>query len=156
MLQSKASQDQIPASTANVSNTDKVHVDEYKMSIYDSLVVPVGSSPKFPMRRTDKELYGEFYLSREAPNLIGFSSANTRQHGCLTLDPSVRLHSCEKGNYCETVRNSPVVWIQPIVARLPDGHSMAELGVGGGGDDFQRDVELDYLSPADIESLLEL
>lgn len=126
------------------------------MSIYNSLVIPIERPNKAPTKTLTKEIYEELYLSAEAPNLTGFSCGNTRQHGCLTLDHTVRLHSCEKGNYCETVRNSSVVWIRPIVARLPDGQSMEELGVGGGGDDFQRDAELDYLQPAEIESLLEM
>jgi hypothetical protein len=80
---------------------------------------------------------------------------NTYHPGCLTRDETVRLHSCEKGNYCSTVKNSPVVWIQPIITRLPSGQDVAEVGVGGGGDDLEREPELDYLSPDDVESLLE-
>ncbi|KAK4219877.1 beta-lactamase-like protein [Rhypophila decipiens] len=134
----------------------KVHVDKYKMSIYNSLLTPVKAPPKQPTRNPAKEVDREFHLSPEAPPLVGFPFANSRHDGCLTLDHHVRLHSCEKGNYCETVKNSQVVWIQPIVARLPDGQAMAEMGVGGGADDFQRDAELDYLSPEDIQSLLEI
>jgi hypothetical protein len=53
------------------------------------------------------------------------------------------------------VKNSSVVWIQPIITRLPDGQDIAEVGVGGGGDDLEREAELDYLSPDDVASLLE-
>ncbi|KAL2112149.1 hypothetical protein VUR80DRAFT_8405 [Thermomyces stellatus] len=45
---------------------------------------------------------------------------------------SVRLYSCEKGNYCDVVKDSPAVWMQPVVARLPDGGEVSEVGVGGG------------------------
>lgn len=95
------------------------------------------------------------YLSPEAPGLVGFMCGNTYHPGCLTRDETVRLHSCEKGNYCATVKNSPVVWIRPIITRLPDGRPVAEAGVGGGGEDLEREAELDYLSPDDVESLLE-
>jgi hypothetical protein len=72
----------------------------------------------------------------------------------LTLDGTVRLHSCEKGNYCDTVQNSRVVWIRPIITRI-NGQHVAEIGVGGGGEDLEREAELDYLSPSDVAALLE-
>jgi hypothetical protein len=72
------------------------------------------------------------------------------------MDESVRLHSCEKGNYCSTVQKGPVVRILPIIAHLPDGQDLAEIGVGGGGDDLERDAELDFLSLGDIDTLLEV
>ena len=81
---------------------------------------------------------------------------NTFHAGCLTPDENVRLHSCEKGNYCQTVLGSPVVRIQPVVTRLPNGQEIAEIGVGGGGDDLNRDAELDYLLPGEIQALLEV
>ncbi len=91
----------------------------------------------------------------EAPALVGFMCGNTYHTGCLTGDETVRIHSCEKGNYCDTVKNSRVVWIRPIITRLPDGQAVAEAGVGGGGDDLEREAELDYLSPDDVVSLVE-
>ncbi|KAK3316218.1 beta-lactamase-like protein [Apodospora peruviana] len=124
----------------------KIHVDQYKMLIYDSLVAKDPGN-KFGAR---------FHLSPEAAGLMGFMCGNTYHSGCLTLDESVRLHSCEKGNYCQTVQKSPVVWIQPVITRLPDGQSIAELGVGGGGDDLEGDAELYYLLPTEIDSLLEI
>jgi len=98
----------------------------------------------------------QFYLSPEAAGLMGFMCGNTFHPGCLTLDENVRLHSCEKGNYCQKVLGSPVVRIQPVVTRLPDGQEIAEAGVGGGGDDLNRDAELDYLLPSDIQLLIEV
>ncbi|TEA14653.1 Protein artemis [Colletotrichum sidae] len=44
--------------------------------------------------------------------------------------------------------------LTPVVAHLTSGSEMAEIGVGGGGDDLERDAELEPLSPADIESVL--
>ncbi|KAK0629044.1 beta-lactamase-like protein [Bombardia bombarda] len=124
----------------------QIHVDEYKMRIYSSLVVKV----------PDSRLGGQFYLSPEAAGLVGFMCGNTHHPGCLTVDESARLHSCEKGNYCSKIQNSSVVWIQPVIAHLPDGQNMAEVGVGGGGDDLECDVELDYFLPTEIDSLLEV
>ncbi|KAK0742393.1 beta-lactamase-like protein [Apiosordaria backusii] len=126
----------------------KIHVDEYKMSMYRSLVA----------KDADNRFGAQFHLAPEAAALVGFMCGNTFHSGCLTLDQNVRLHSCEKGNYCPTVQNSlaSVVWIQPIVTRLPNGQDIAELGVGGGGEDLEREAELDYLLPEDIESLLEM
>jgi hypothetical protein len=104
---------------------------------------------------SDNKFAPSSYLTSEAPALVGFMCGNTHHPGCLTRDETVRLHSCEKGNYCATVKNSSVVWIQPIITRLPDGQYIAEVGVGGGGDDLEREAELDYLSPDDVASLLE-
>lgn len=98
----------------------------------------------------------QFHLSHEAPGLMGFMCGNTYHAGCLTLEENVRLHSCERGNYCQTVLRSRVVRIQPVITRLPDGQEVAELGVGGGGDDLNRDAELDYILPTEIGSLLEM
>ncbi|KAK4179431.1 beta-lactamase-like protein [Triangularia setosa] len=126
----------------------KIHVDDYKMSIYRALVA----------KDADSKFGAQFHLAPEAPALVGFMCGNTYHLGCLTLDQNVRLHSCEKGNYCPTVQNnlSSLVWIQPIVTRLPDGKDVAELGVGGGGEDPEREAELDYLLLEDVESLLEM
>ena len=116
------------------------------MSVYRALVEK-DSSVKFGTQH---------HLSPEAAGLVGFMCANDFHAGCLTLDESVRLHSCERGNYCPTILKSPIVRIQPIVTRLPSGGEVAEVGVGGGGDDLNREAELDYLLPAEIESLLEM
>ncbi|KAK4103240.1 hypothetical protein N658DRAFT_514742 [Parathielavia hyrcaniae] len=111
----------------------RIHVDKYKLDMFRSLVAMDPENKFAP----------SYHLAPEAPGLAGFMCGNTYHAGCLTLDESVRLHSCEKGNYCATVKNSRVVWIQPIITRLPDGHDVAEIG-----------DELDYLSQEDVVSLL--
>lgn len=131
---------------ASVPNHAQIHVDEYKFQMYGSLVAKDASS----------QFGKQFHLSPEAAGLMGFMCGNTSHPGCLTLDENVRLHSCEKGNYCQKVLGSPVVRIQPVVTRLPNGQEVAEAGVGGGGDDLNRDAELDYLLPSDIELFLEV
>ncbi|KAK4127252.1 hypothetical protein N657DRAFT_653533 [Parathielavia appendiculata] len=122
----------------------KIHVDKYKMDMFRSLVA----------MNPDNKFAPSYHLTPEAPGLVGFMFGNTYHAGCLTLDESVRLHSCEKGNYCATVRNSRVVWIRPIITRLPDGQDVAEIGVGGGGEDLEREAELDYLCADEVVSLL--
>ncbi|AEO64169.1 uncharacterized protein THITE_48711 [Thermothielavioides terrestris NRRL 8126] len=123
----------------------KIHVDEYKMSMFRSLVV---TNP-------ENKFAPSSHLAPEAPGLVGFMCGNNYHAGALTTDENVRLHSCEKGNYCNTVKGSQVVWIRPIITRLPNGQDVAEVGVGGGGDDLERDAELDYLSLEDVELLIE-
>ncbi|KAK0709662.1 beta-lactamase-like protein [Lasiosphaeria miniovina] len=147
----------------------KIHVDEYKMLIYSSLVAKGGSDGTSISTGTARlpQHQQQFHLCPEAAPLVGFIYGNTHHSGCLTTlhdvdthGERIRLHSCEKGNYCQTVveqsSRGGVVWIRPITARLPDGQDIAEVGVGGGGDDLEREVELDYLSPSDIESLLDI
>lgn len=120
----------------------KVHVDEYKMRIYNSLSRP--------------HAHGQDNLCPEAPALVGFSVGNTFQPGCLTRDEKARLHSCEKGNYCSSVRDSRVVWVRPVVARLEGGEEISEVGVGGGGDDLEREAELEGLTVEGMDVLMGL
>jgi hypothetical protein len=139
------SRDNHDVTSTPLTKSCQIHVDEYKMLMFRSLVA-TNPNDKFA---------SSSHLCPEAPGLVGFMCGNTYHAGCLTRDETVRLHSCEKGNYCATVKTSPVVWIRPIITRLPDGQNVAELGVGGGGDDLEREAELDYLSPEDVKSLLE-
>lgn len=57
---------------------------------------------------------------------------------------------------CEIARRSSTVRIQPVIAHLPGGEDLAEVGVGGGGDDLEREAELEHLDQASLESLLDL
>lgn len=57
---------------------------------------------------------------------------------------------------CEVARRPSTVTIQPIIARLPTGQHLAEVGVGGGGDDLQREAELDFLDQTSLATLVNL
>lgn len=93
------------------------------------------------------------HLSSEAPALVGYMCGNSPHPGCLTSDPNVRIHSCEKGNMCAVAQAPNVVCIQPVVAHLPNGADLVEVGVGGGGDDLERGPEIDLLTQ-DLQILL--
>ncbi|KAL2266186.1 hypothetical protein VTJ83DRAFT_5538 [Remersonia thermophila] len=121
----------------------KIHVDEYKWLIFRSL------APTSP-----EDSASPSHLVSEAPGLVGFMCGNAYHAGCLTRDENVRLHSCEKGVYCDTVKNNPVVWIRPIITRLSDGRDVVEAGVGGGGEDLRRKPELGHLSLGDADMLI--
>ncbi|KAJ2899476.1 hypothetical protein MKZ38_003033 [Zalerion maritima] len=110
----------------------RIHVDEYKHRMYTCLRTQSSRDQFSP----------SFHHTKEAPALIGFRCGNTDHPGCLTERTDVRIHSCEKGNVCDIVKNNPVVTIQPVVTRLPSGRSVTEVGVGGGGDDLEREVEI--------------
>ncbi|KAK8045659.1 artemis protein [Apiospora rasikravindrae] len=100
-----------------------------------------------------KALDSKVHLAKEAPYLVGFSCANNQHDGCLTLDEHVRIHSCEKGTACSVVQNQPVVWVKPIFSRLPDGREIAEVGIGGGGGDLEREAELQYITADNLDAV---
>ncbi|KAG7124920.1 Protein artemis like protein [Verticillium longisporum] len=123
-----------------------VHVDDYKMKVFSSL-----------QAKPDNDRFGQsVHLCRESPALTGYMCGNTYRTGCLTTDENVRLHSCEKGNYCSAIEKGPVVWIQPIIAHTTGGIDRLELGIGGGADDLEREVELDLVSSTDLNRLLQM
>ncbi|KAH8126839.1 beta-lactamase-like protein [Trichoderma asperelloides] len=105
-----------------------IHVDDYKLRIFSSI----------------------------APALSGFMCGNSLQPGCLTENKNVRLHSCESGNMCSIARQSSVVRIQPVVASFSDGKVIHEAGIGGGGEDLEREMELGVASTSDLHNLLEI
>ncbi|RKL11313.1 hypothetical protein BFJ68_g8411 [Fusarium oxysporum] len=121
----------------------KIHVDDYKLRIYGSL------KSNTPDSRFDTDTH----LTPESPALTGHMCGNMPHPGCLTSDVNVRLHSCEKGNLCEVAQRPTTISIQPIVAHLPTGEDLAEVGVGGGGDDLQREAELEFLDQASLATL---
>ncbi len=104
-----------------------------------------------------RKKYGH-HLSPEAPRLVGFMCGNEAHDGCLTLDENVRIHSCQKGSYCEALKAASqknlVVWIRPCIAHLTDGRDILEAGVGGGGSDLVRDAELEDISAEDVSDFL--
>ncbi|UNI18025.1 hypothetical protein JDV02_004324 [Purpureocillium takamizusanense] len=123
-----------------------IHVDDYKMRVYSSL----------RSRLSDKQSSVDVHFTASAASLVGHMCGNTAVPGCLTADNKVRLHSCERGNMCPSARDPAVVSIRPVVAHLPDGSDLVEAGVGGGGDDLKREVELNLLSQEDLGRLIEL
>ncbi|WYZ38029.1 hypothetical protein EsH8_II_001535 [Colletotrichum jinshuiense] len=122
----------------------RIHVDDYKMRIFSSLAGTT-SNDRFS---------SSIHLCPEAPALAGYVCGNTPHPGCLTRDENVRLHSCERGNFCTAIRKSAVVFIQPVITHLPNGADIVEAGVGGGGGDLERDAELDPLTSDDIKAVL--
>ncbi|KAF4336385.1 hypothetical protein FBEOM_9751 [Fusarium beomiforme] len=121
----------------------KIHVDDYKLLIYSSLRLEVPNS----------RFNADFHLTPESPALTGHMCGNTPHPGCLTSNVNVRIHSCEKGNLCEVAQRPTTVSLQPIVAHLPTGGDLAEIGVGGGGDDLQREAELEFVDQASLVTL---
>ncbi|PNP39794.1 hypothetical protein TGAMA5MH_08313 [Trichoderma gamsii] len=121
-----------------------IHVDDYKLRIFSSLT----ASP-------ERSSFGS-HLTPTAAALSGFMCGNSFQPGCLTANKDVRLHSCESGNMCSIARQSSVVRIQPVIASFPDGNVMHEAGIGGGGEDLEREMELEVPSTSDLHSLLEI
>ncbi|KAI6759635.1 hypothetical protein HG530_010315 [Fusarium avenaceum] len=124
----------------------KIHVDDYKLRIYGSLK---SNAP-------DSRFNVDVHLTPESPALIGHMCGNTPHPGCLTSEVNVRLHSCEKGNMCELAQKPTTVSIQPIIAHLATGEDLADVGVGGGGDDLQREAELEYLDQASLAALFNM
>jgi hypothetical protein len=132
-----------PSACDLIAKRHQIHVDDYKFRIYNSLKI----------RKSDDRFSSDVHLSPEAPALVGYMSGNTPQPGCLTSDCNVRLHSCERGNMCDVARGPYVVRIQPIIAHLPSGADLAEIGAGGGGGDLEREAELDLGMIQDVKAL---
>ncbi|KAH0522849.1 hypothetical protein TsFJ059_006636 [Trichoderma semiorbis] len=123
-----------------------IHVDDYKLRIYNSL--NTSSSETRPSSSAQ--------LTSTAAALTGFMCGNTPQSGCLTSEQNVRLHSCESGNMCPIAIRSSVVRIQPVVASFSDGAVIQEAGIGGGGEDLEREMELGVPNQSDLEILLKI
>lgn len=137
----------VPAHESCVlSDGSQIHVDDYKLHVYGGL----------RSRALENQPSTENHLTAGAAALTGHMCGNTPHPGCLTSDPTVRLHSCEKGNMCAVANGPGVVTIQPITARLPSGKQLAEAGVGGGGEDLEREAELTCLLDDDAVALAEL
>ena len=107
----------------------KVHVDEYKYHLYQSLCsLKPGENPSY-----------------EGPALCGFRCGNRHETGCLTQREDVRIHSCEQGTGCPALSSSKTVFITPIISRYPKGAIFPEPGASGGGGDLTQvnDLELE-------------
>ena len=94
-------------------------------------------------------------MSGEAAALTGFIYGNHSHPGCLTSDVNVRLHSCEKGNMCEMARRSNVIIIQPIIAHISEKEDWLEAGIGGGGGDLEKEVELEFPVGENVDALVD-
>lgn len=117
----------------------QIHVDDYKYLAYKSLTAIAGEGPQ----------------SLEGPALCGFKCANGYQPGCLTDNPEVPIHSCERGVGCLALEASKVVWITPIITRTSQG-PLPELGAGGGGGDLIQAHELMLDDFKAVDELLKL
>ncbi|KAH6648195.1 hypothetical protein BKA67DRAFT_540007 [Truncatella angustata] len=124
----------------------KIHIDGYKIDVCISLVAKP-SSERFA---------AQFHHAREASYLVGCSLGNNKQEGCLTLDENVRIHSRENSMACSATCNKPVVRVQPIVARSSDSRDIAEISLGGGGDDLEQETDLGQLTIDNIQLLSQL
>lgn len=125
----------------------QIHVDDYRLRLYQSLRATVADGPTNHVgrpadgRRTKPR---DIYLAPEASALCGYRCGNNDHPGCLTSDQDVRLHSCEAGTDCKALKSPNVVWITPIIAHSADGSDVLEIGAGGGvGDLNQHELELD-------------
>ncbi|CAG1961980.1 unnamed protein product [Fusarium graminearum] len=104
----------------------KIHVDDYKLRIYGSL----------KSRNPRSQFDADMHLAPESPALTG--------------------HICERGNICEVASKDMTVSIQPIIAHLSEGKDLAEVGVGGGGDDFKQEAELEFVDQANLAALFDV
>ncbi|KAH8813293.1 beta-lactamase-like protein [Xylogone sp. PMI_703] len=116
----------------------KIHVDKYKMRLYQSL-------------RKEGSSLG---LPQDAPVLAGYTCGNNFQPGCLTDNCNVRIHSCEKELNCSALKNKSIVWIRPIVTRSPEGEEVEEIGIGGGLGDLTKRSRLEQIDLRTIKRLL--
>lgn len=55
---------------------------------------------------------------------------------------------------CAVAKHSSVIRIQPVVASFSDGGVIHEAGIGGGGEDLEREMELGVPSESDLYSLM--
>ncbi|KAG5924693.1 hypothetical protein E4U61_007368 [Claviceps capensis] len=144
-LKSRVRLSRLPLGYVRDADLKKIHVDAYKFKIFQSL----------NSRSTDTPFSADCHLTIGAAALNGHMCGNSQHPGCLTLDQDVRIHSCEKANMCSVAKQPKVVSIRPVVFRQPNGHSIMEAGVGGGGKDFAREAELDWIANNDIDEFLQ-
>ena len=116
-------------------------MDKYQLRVYKSLRI-----------KHDDSLFGsETHASPEAPRLVGYKCGNADREGCLTSDITAKIHSCESGNHCQTIKTSShVVWIQPLIAHLPDNFNLIEVGIGRSPD---KSLEVQLLDEEQVAQL---
>ena len=101
-------------------------------------------------------LASEKASTEEGLALCGFTLGNGEHKGCLTTDARTRLHTCERGIACDTLKSEEVVYITPVVARTSDGIEVLEQGATIGTGDLDPAHELDMSDPEIITTLLQL
>jgi hypothetical protein len=116
-----------------------IHVDPYQLRLFD---------PK-----SDETNNAPGYHTFEGPSLTGFEVGNKVQDGCLSTDTTSLVHSCEPGMPCHSrLIPEDIVWVTPIICRLPDGTELLEVGAGGGGGDLYQTSELELTQDLDLVS----
>lgn len=112
--------------------------------------------PNVKSTQGNSDKYSIPAMASDGPVLIGYKCGNTFIPGSLTKDQTVRLHSCEKG-MCQSIENnSNTVWIRPIVTRNRDGAELAEIGIGGGGEDLTGNLEVELGDRMHVEETLKM
>ncbi|CZT46787.1 uncharacterized protein RSE6_07276 [Rhynchosporium secalis] len=123
----------------------QIHVSKYAFGIYKSL----------RGEKADKKGPATAFHIHEGAALTGYTCGNRFQPGCLTTDPTVRIHSCEKGFKCSML-NKKTVWIQPIVRRRSDGTEEAEPAIVQAGNDLSGCSQIEFDEDVDIDQLMNL
>ncbi|KAH6711742.1 hypothetical protein BKA61DRAFT_522678 [Leptodontidium sp. MPI-SDFR-AT-0119] len=123
----------------------QIHVSKYAYGVYKSLRGETADKKGPPT---------SFHIP-EGAALTGYTCGNGFQPGCLTTDPNVRLHSCEKGIKCPLL-DEKTVWIQPIVRRRDDGTEEAEPAVVQAGNDLSGCPQVEFDDNVDIDQLMTL
>lgn len=118
----------------------QIHVDRYQYGLYKSLVARSQNVPGLDA----------------ASFLCGFQLGNEFIPGCLTLDENVRIHSCEPGAFCSSIKSGNSVFITPVVTRDRAGADVPEVGAGGGKGDLYQTHELELPDETSLQKLEEL
>ncbi|KAI9047484.1 hypothetical protein LZ554_008203 [Drepanopeziza brunnea f. sp. 'monogermtubi'] len=123
----------------------QIHVNKYTYRIFESL-----RGVKEDKKRPPTEL-----MIQEGPTFAGYTCGNSFQPGCLTTDPNVRLHSCEKGMKCPML-GSKTVWITPIVRWKDDAAEVPEPepAVIQSGNDLSGRPQIEFDDNITIDQLM--
>lgn len=90
----------------------RIHLDPYRTGIYGSLSPCDKKSLRqvgLDIKSDNKFLRDSGLHVQEAPALCGFRNGNRMQPGCLTSQPDVRIHSCERGTGCPVIDHDKVI-----------------------------------------------
>ncbi|KAH8700541.1 putative DNA repair protein [Talaromyces proteolyticus] len=118
----------------------KIHVDRYQYGLYKSLAIQSHSMPGLDA----------------ATFLCGFQLGNEFIPGCLTSDEIVRIHSCEPGAFCSSIKSGKSIFIIPVITRDRCGAAIPEAGAGGGKGDLYQIHELELPDEMALQKLEEL